>query len=215
MNGISQWLCQDWGCGPDILAMDVVWIQPRPILECCSNSWELTASGAILRGSAPLLRSSRLLKYHSNPCSLFSGKRFVRYSRFPIYWRIWSGAYVLKTHEGTRCGVREGAIGYAPLAVSQLHGRLGSSLRIPPQVLRTSLPGRALFWHLFRLVSIRSRSILSLSMEIRQFLTARGSSARSLRVFSLSLTQSFTPGFPEEEGALWCGYEEKAGGTLF
>ncbi len=56
----------------------------------------------------------------------------TEYGTQPMPVRLW-GALL----EGGRLAIPT----KTPLAVSQLFGRLGSSLRVPPQVLKTSLPG--------------------------------------------------------------------------
>src|SRR5258708_23882981 len=53
-----------------------------------------------------------------------------------------------------------------PLAFSQLSVRLDSFMRVPLQVLRTSLPGRAWLWYLFRLVRMQSQRSLSLRVAL-------------------------------------------------
>src|SRR5258708_16621427 len=61
-----------------------------------------------------------------------------------------------------------------PLTLSQSSGRLDSFSRVPLQVFRTSLPGRALLWYLFQLVRMQSRSSLSFRMAIKLCLISWG-----------------------------------------
>src|SRR5258708_1529899 len=61
-----------------------------------------------------------------------------------------------------------------PLAFSQFFGRLGSFLRVPLQVLSTSLPGRAWFWYLFQLMRMQSRLSLSFRVAIMRLRVSWG-----------------------------------------
>ena len=72
-----------------------------------------------------------------------------------------------------------------PLALSQSSGRVCSFRRVPLHVLSTSLPGRALFWYLFQLVRMRSRSSLSFRIAIVRCLISWGGGVLP-RVFSES-----------------------------